>query len=550
MISLHDNIDAEKDPKAAQAHRWNLPIELSGKLSRRAAYLPLIVPIILFLSSLYIPPTIFVDSGLGFLALRSMLEGGAFNSITVADPANIANDVAIFLTSWSPGQYLVPGIFIWLGTSYGLALSLTALIATLIGLAGWIQVARSFSVSSFVLFVFVLGLNTFSYVTLPFRMYHGGEVLLFAAAPWSLYAMRWAVNSQPILCFTISLLSAALLFFAKLTGLVVFATNVIVISLTALEDQRRPYSSIIAMWLASAIALLCFMTFWVARGPVPVGWSSFSFSWRPIWFSVTGATFSGISGLEFLDWVLKRWARISSHPTDFDLTYLLGPLGLLLMVWVWFRLRYTRYRDKAVLLLTIILLYAIAFAAMYLRGADITFEERYFRYAGILFFLLLLITIDQSRVRFAKGLACLVVIVLGFYGLKNSVTGAYAQMRYYDPTTGISQDISPAVLEYLLSEVTRRNFQRPIALISTPTAFISLPRFRILHPFGGWLGYQDGTKWRRPTEWAGRAEKIFVVLPEFIVLEGRAETILRLLTSYEFDSWKHTKLDGMIIYTQ
>src|SRR4029453_16805079 len=166
------------------------------------------VPIILFLGSLYIPPRIFVDSGLGFLALRSMLEGGAFNSITVADPANIANDVAIFLTSWSPGQYLVPGIFIWLGTSYGLAVSLTALIATLIGVAGWIQVARSFAVSSFVLFALLVGLNTFSYVTLSFRMYHGGEVLLFAVAPWSLHVMRLAANKTPIFCLAISLLSA------------------------------------------------------------------------------------------------------------------------------------------------------------------------------------------------------------------------------------------------------------------------------------------------------------------------------------------------------
>jgi hypothetical protein len=181
---------------------------------------------------------------------------------------------------------------------------------------------------------------------------------------------------------------------------------------------------------------------------------------------------------------------------------------------------------------------------MYLRGARISFEERHFRYAGILLFLLLLAAIDQWHVRFANGLACLVVIVPMLYGLWNSITGTYAQMRYYDPTTGISQDISPTVLEFLRSEVAQHNFQRPIALVSSPTAFISLPGFRILHPFGGWLGYKDGTKW------VGRADKIFVVLPEGLVPNGRAETILRLLPSYEFDSWKHMKLDGMIIYTQ
>jgi hypothetical protein len=136
--------------------------------------------------------------------------------------------------------------------------------------------------------------------------------------------------------------------------------------------------------------------------------------------------------------------------------------------------------------------------------------------------------------------------VLGLYGLRNYATFAYGQMRAgnYDPTTGISQDISPVVLEYLRSEVARHNFQRPVALVSYPMAYISLPRFRILQPFGGWSGYKAGTNW------AGRAEKIFVVLQEALVLNGRAETILRSLTSYDFDSWKHTKLDGMIIYTQ
>src|SRR5262249_13382835 len=147
-----------------------------------------------------------------------------------------------------------------------------------------------------------------------------------------------------------------------------------------------------------------------------------------------------------------------------------------------------------------------------------------FRYAGILFFLLLLTAIDQWRVRFAKVLACLVVLVLGLYGLRSYATFAYAQMRagYYDPATGISQEmVSPAVLGYLRSEATRHNFQHPIALIPSPTAGISLQRFRILHPFGDWTGYTERTKW------VGRADKIFVVLPEKTLPNRTAETILR-----------------------
>ena len=252
----------------------------------QAWYLLRLIPTILFFVSLHVKPFMYSDSGFGFLALRSMLEGGPFNSVTEPDAANIANDVSTFLTWWSPGQYLVPGFFVWLGTDYGLAISLTALIATITGVIGWGYVAQSFAVNGFVLYVFLFGLVTFRYVTLPFRIYNGGELLLFAAAPWSLYWLRDSINKTPAVCFIISLLCAALLFVAKLTGLVVFAANVLAISLIEVVRQRRLTSSIVAMWIASGIAALCFLVFWSARGPTPSVGSEFNVTWPAIWSSV------------------------------------------------------------------------------------------------------------------------------------------------------------------------------------------------------------------------------------------------------------------------
>ena len=100
-------------------------------------YMMLLVPLLLFCSSLYIPPTVISDSAVGLFALRRMLDGEAFNTITTPNPANIAHDVITFLTWWSPGQYLTPGVFIWLGSNYGVALSLTTLLASVIGIVGW-----------------------------------------------------------------------------------------------------------------------------------------------------------------------------------------------------------------------------------------------------------------------------------------------------------------------------------------------------------------------------------------------------------------------------
>jgi len=530
-----------------------MPISLDRDQTspKAATYLLLFAPIILFIASLYIPPSVSWDSGEGFRILQNMLGGGAFNTFMEPDPSNIARDVLTFQTWWSPGQYLVPGSFVWLGSNYAVALSVTALLATLIGVLGWIQVGRSFAVSSFVLLVFVFGLSTFSYITWSFLTYGGGELLLFAVAPWSLYAMRWAASKPPMLCLAISFVSAALLFFAKLTGIIVFASNVAAISLFCVISQRRLTSEVIVMWAASVIGVICFSMFWLARGWVPASGSTFSFDWFPIWFSVSGAAFSGISGLDFLLGVLggTPWWQIPPRGRANELIiYVFGPLGLILMMWVWLRLRRTPYREMTILLLGVILLYTIAVAALYLRGALISFDERHFRYAGILFFLLVLTAVDQWRVPWAKGLVCVPIVVLGFYGLKQYITGAYAHMQrgYYDRITGISQDISPTILEYLRSEVQQHHFQHPVAVIPLPVVAMSLPKFRILVIAGQLLPLEKITA----LKFAGRAEKIFVVVPEKIRTTSKAEAMLRSFIDYEFDSWRQMNLDGMIIYTQ
>jgi hypothetical protein len=131
LRNKHSTVTA---PASSGMQQQAQPFAPDARWMKRAVYLPLVIPIILFLVSLYSRPTMYFDSGSGFLVLRSMLQGAAFNTSIVPDPANIANDVATFESWWSPGQYLVPGAFVWLGSDYGLALALTALISTIIGL--------------------------------------------------------------------------------------------------------------------------------------------------------------------------------------------------------------------------------------------------------------------------------------------------------------------------------------------------------------------------------------------------------------------------------
>ena len=76
--------------------------------------LPFTIPVTFFLASSLIAPSINDDSAMGFLVLRSMmLEGSGFNHVLSPDPTDISHNTASFMTHWTPGQWLIPGLFIW-----------------------------------------------------------------------------------------------------------------------------------------------------------------------------------------------------------------------------------------------------------------------------------------------------------------------------------------------------------------------------------------------------------------------------------------------------
>src|SRR5262249_29114820 len=151
----------------------------------------------------------------GLLVLRSMLGGASFNHILSPDPADISRDMAWFMTTWSPGQYLTPGVLVALGMKYGHALSLTILLASCVGLAGWACVARRIEAPPVVVLLFLVGLAAFQFATVGervaggrsggFLMYHGGEVLLFAVAPWALLALMTCLDAHPVRAFATTL---------------------------------------------------------------------------------------------------------------------------------------------------------------------------------------------------------------------------------------------------------------------------------------------------------------------------------------------------------
>ena len=138
-------------------------------------------------------------------------------------------------------------------------------------------------------------------------------------------------------------------------------------------------------------------------------------------------------------------------------------------------LRNSRYRLMAMCFFAIIVFYIATFVAMYVRsGTFVPFEGRYFRYAGILFFLLLLVAMDQWRGSLARVVPMLIVGMFSVYGL---TVYAHELMRgrQYDQASGISMRmVSPLALEYLRSEMAVHNWRMRSLLCPTrrpPSAY-------------------------------------------------------------------------------
>ena len=132
---------------------------------------------------------------------------------------------------------------------------------------------------------------------------------------------------------------------------------------------------------------------------------------------------------------------------------------------------------------------------------------------------------------------------LAAYGLISYAHGVRELIggRYYDSLTGTSQrNVPPVVLEYLRSEMRRHSWRGPIIVLAeSPEAALALPGFRLI----------DANLNVTP-QMAGRTDKIFVIVQEKMLSNGKAEALLKAFSDYEFGKWRETRMDGMVIYSQ
>lgn len=188
-------------------------------MTRFRSLLLLILLVVLFFTFFTPYPLINSDSVSGFNALKGQQWTGRFNSYFVYDPTAHRFNIH-FLTWWSPGQYVMPGILMrFFGLSLGHAVTLLNCLCLLLGTAGFALVYKRYRFPPMVIFLSILMILFSGTVLYRYYSYQGGESLNFLLFPWIIVAQD--ILFRRYLNFILPGLVVLLAFFFKLQLLII-----------------------------------------------------------------------------------------------------------------------------------------------------------------------------------------------------------------------------------------------------------------------------------------------------------------------------------------
>lgn len=526
---------------------------------RMATRMAIVLCGLLTLISLAIPPSVSHDPAWGMQEWRSWRAGNPLNTLSHPDSDDISKDVTNPFMWWSPGQYLVPGALTLLGLRLGTAFSLVAGLSLLSCLLGWIEIARYFALFPKSALLFTIFIATFRYSTLPFGVYNGGEVLLQGLTPWLILLACRVSSIKAVYSAPLVFLAVLLAFFLKLTGIIVVGAALLACGVEVVVRLRRVTAGMMAGAVGAAGALGVLKVLWFSRGSTPASGTTWSFRAGDIAFSWGAPWGAGVSWIDMFGSVLLRHLNASADTgsQNGNLTLILWLLlpttilfvTILIMGWRHF----STDANLAQLLKITILFYvvcALAVSVIFVRGGDVSVEERHLRAAGTLIFVCAMAVVSRlpskSVVRRLLGGLCLVMAIYGILAFLYRAHQTHrSEIDGYSET--YQPNVDPAAIRFLRTAFAREGREAVFVLPAPEAASAFPPTARILL---NQIEFET-----EPTIAAriyhGRAHgHIFIVVPANLSPSAKQTLLLKEFADYPVDGWQMRNFGASTIFFQ
>lgn len=206
----------------------------------------------------------------GFEAMTHWLKGGAWNTISYSNINATMQPAQHYLNWWTPGQYMVPWLFIkLLGVNINIAQVITIVLAGDISVIGYYKLMKLLNINTVVIHVMILLLvfnRTFSW---HYLVYFGGETLLWAATPWLCYVLIKQFNYSymyTVIAFMIGIvgvfLKSSFIITYMAIGVYLFFKTTSSVQQLVQPQRWKPYIAMLA-------SVLCVYVFYLSKGPTP-----------------------------------------------------------------------------------------------------------------------------------------------------------------------------------------------------------------------------------------------------------------------------------------
>jgi hypothetical protein len=490
---------------------------------------------------------------------RTYAAGGPINSVVHPDSENISQDQTGRITWWSPGQYLVPGALTRIGLRLGAALSVVAGLSLLCCLLGWIQVAKHFGVVPWVTALVVAFIATFRYSTLPFGIYNGGEILLQGLTPWLILAACWVPVTSALRAAGLACLAILIAFFAKLTGLIVASAALFACSVEVLLRLRRITAGMVGGAVGAIVAFGGLEVIWFSKGTTPASGTGFSFRAGDVLFAWGVPWGAGVSWTDMLTSVLSNLRRpvLGIEPEGGHLSlilWLLLPITILfitVLVKGWQEGR--RDPDLRRLLKITVIFYAVcatAMSAIFLRGGDVSLEERHLRAAGSLILVCAVAAASHLQRKSVSRLALVAFCaLLSLYGCFAFAYRARAEKHAeIDAYSGTYQpNLDESAIAFLKAALAHEGRDSLFVLPSPEAASIFPPSARTLLNH---IEFENEAALSARV-YRGRVRRgIYVVVPDRLSASAKETLLLKEFVDYPVNGWEKHSLGSSTVFVQ
>jgi len=510
-----------------------------------------LVPILmgLFFGIFVAPPVLSYDVMSGLHIWLNYIEGGAWHSVSVPDPSNIAQNIEKPISWWTPGLYLPIGILSTLGLSYQSAAMVIFSFTTLSLGVGAALLAKELGSPVKALSWIALAATCSQSIFGAFSVFSGGDCALYAIFPW-LALIAWRLRKSKYL--TIGIIPTMFLTgtFIKHSFTIYAITILSLLFSESLSEEPFPPRiwKVICKNVPLLIAGILYVLGWFLLfdgGTTPA--SSISHLQRdfaPLWGFNAFAPLIGASSLQ-------NFVKIAfPSPTGFWEGFDLGgkgwlftffsPLPFLLYTWLSVKGKTPLARFAGI---TSLVTCGFLFLLMW-RGAAISLEARHYQPAGLL---LLTVFITQAFTRSAKfslsiRLATILFMSWASIGLIEShLTRHRPGSEFHKKYQYLHSDASSLVIHHL----KLISSQYKDSLIFLPERGLGLELHQSIHETNRLAFNPFGVS---NLEYYGRVPRLCFAMPDNQVERGDALAFRDSFKDYSSDEWQVYSIDGWQIW--